>query len=89
MTFSDIVSIRNVSSHKRGKRDEQDSVVKLGKAGGSVPAGSRDLSSRPGRFFDFTNEHEREAFFQRLRQTRLFTFPAKAVISFSHSIFEI
>lgn len=89
MTFSDIVRIRNVSSYKRGKKDEQDSGVKLGNAGGSVPAGSRDVSSRPGKFFDFANEHEREAFFQRLKQTRLFTFPAKPVIFFSHCIFAI
>lgn len=87
--FSDVVSIRNVSSRKRGKTDQQDSGVKLVKAGRSVPVGSRDVSSRPGKFFDFANEHEREAFFQRLKQTHLFKFPAKPVIFFSHSIFEI
>ncbi|KAF4098185.1 hypothetical protein G5714_020215 [Onychostoma macrolepis] len=71
VTFSDIVSIRNVSSHKRGKKDEQDSGVKLVKASRSVPV----------KFFDFANEHEREAFFQRLKPTRLFKFPAKPMIS--------
>ncbi|XP_050948496.1 uncharacterized protein LOC127152111 isoform X2 [Labeo rohita] len=77
VTFSDIVSIRNVSSRKCRKADQQDSGLKLGKAGGSKPA---DISSQPVKFFDFANEHEREAFFQRLKQTRSFKFPAKPII---------
>lgn len=84
VTFSDIVSIRNVSSHsKRGKTDQQDSGAKPVQASGSVSVESRDISSWPVTFFDFANEREREAFFQRLKQTRSFKFPAKLVIFFS------
>ncbi|XP_016347640.1 uncharacterized protein LOC107692945 isoform X2 [Sinocyclocheilus anshuiensis] len=81
VTFSDIVSIRNVSSHKRGKTDHQDSGVKLVQASGSVSVEPRDISSWPVTFFDFANEREREAFFQRLKQTRSFKFPAKPITS--------
>ncbi|XP_059382850.1 uncharacterized protein LOC132117528 isoform X1 [Carassius carassius] len=81
VTFSDIVSIRNVSSHKCGKTDQQDCGGKLVKASGRVSARSRDVSSRPGKFFDFSNERERETFFQRLKQTHVFKFPAKPIIS--------
>ncbi|KAL1252411.1 hypothetical protein QQF64_017104 [Cirrhinus molitorella] len=70
VTFSDIVSIRNVSC--RGKMDQQDSGVKLVPASGSV-------SLQPVKFFDFANECEREAFFQRFKQTRSFKFPAKPI----------
>ncbi|KTG04483.1 hypothetical protein cypCar_00003464 [Cyprinus carpio] len=79
VTFSDIVSIRNVSSHKRGGTDQQDSGVKPGEASGRVPARSRDASSRHGKFFDFADETEREAFFQRLKRTLMFKFPAKPI----------
>ncbi|XP_042567178.1 uncharacterized protein LOC109080287 isoform X2 [Cyprinus carpio] len=82
VTFSDIVSIRNVSSHsKRGKTDQQDSGAKPVQASGSVSVESRDISSWPVTFFDFANEGEREAFFQRLKQTRSFKFPAKPITS--------
>ncbi|KTG38663.1 hypothetical protein cypCar_00003892 [Cyprinus carpio] len=57
VTFSDIVSIRNVSSHsKRGKTDQQDSGAKPVQASGSVSVESRDISSWPVTFFDFANE---------------------------------
>ncbi|XP_016102253.1 uncharacterized protein [Sinocyclocheilus grahami] len=81
VTFSDIVSIRNVSSHKRGKTDQQDSGVKPVHASGSVSVEPRDISSWPVTVFDFANEREREAFFQRLKQTRSFKFPAKPITS--------
>lgn len=66
VTFSDIVSIQNVSSHKCDKAG-------LRKSG--------DLPSASVKFFDFANDCERRAFFHRLKQTCSFQFPAKPMLS--------
>ncbi|XP_077080973.1 uncharacterized protein LOC143733232 [Siphateles boraxobius] len=75
VTFSDIVSVRNVSSHKRLQIEQRDQRE------------NRDhpdrcaSSENPVRFFDFADACEGEAFFQRLKQTHSFTFPAKPILS--------
>ncbi|XP_043077135.1 uncharacterized protein LOC122326360 isoform X2 [Puntigrus tetrazona] len=74
VTFSDVVSVRNVSSRKRCARDQQ---------------GPGDVSSGPVKFFDFASELERDSFFRRLQQTRSFMFPAKPVIYFVVAHIEI
>lgn len=71
VTFSDIVSVRNVSIHKRDQTEQRDERVQPGSE-----------ESGPVRFFDFADECERESFFHRLKQTRSFTFPAKPVTLF-------
>ncbi|XP_051732685.1 uncharacterized protein slc22a21 isoform X8 [Ctenopharyngodon idella] len=75
VTFSDIVRVRNVSSHKHDKTEQQDERVQ------PKSEESSDIPSGPVRFFDFADEFDREAFFHRLKQTRSFTFPAKPILS--------
>ncbi|XP_048023493.1 uncharacterized protein LOC125253528 isoform X5 [Megalobrama amblycephala] len=76
VTFSDIVRVRNVSSHRRDKTEQRDERVQ------PRSEESSDIPSGPVRFFVFADECERESFFHRLKQTRSFTFPAKPVTLF-------
>ncbi|KAK9955955.1 hypothetical protein ABG768_015793 [Culter alburnus] len=75
VTFSDIVRVRNVSSHRRDKTEQRDERVQ------PRSEESSDIPSGPVRFFVFADECERESFFHRLKQTRSFTFPAKPILS--------
>ncbi|KAK7130549.1 hypothetical protein R3I94_015880 [Phoxinus phoxinus] len=77
VTFSDIVSVRNVSSHKCVQVELRDQRENRDHPDGSVS------SDNPVRFFDFADAREREAFFHRLKQTHSFTFPAKPILSSS------
>ncbi|XP_055036154.2 uncharacterized protein [Misgurnus anguillicaudatus] len=89
--FSDIVRIRNISSHRcntTGRHHygvQNDKLVKRTKDVLSevqtMSLKSSDDSSKPAKFFDFADECEREAFFQRLKQKYSFQFPAKMIIS--------
>ncbi|XP_065143714.1 uncharacterized protein [Paramisgurnus dabryanus] len=88
--FSDIVKIRNISSHRcntTGRRHygvQNDKLVRrtedVFNEVQTMSLKSCDDSSKPAKFFDFADECERKAFFQRLKQTYSFQFPAKMII---------
>ncbi|KAG9266205.1 hypothetical protein AMEX_G20726 [Astyanax mexicanus] len=65
VTFNDIVSTRDITT----LNPEVESPVVLLKP-----------SLEPAKFFDFADERERAAFFQRLKKTHTFHFPAKPII---------
>ncbi|XP_039519590.1 uncharacterized protein LOC120473679 isoform X2 [Pimephales promelas] len=75
VTFSDIVSVRNLSSHKGVQNERRDQRENWDHPDGS---GSSD---KPVRFFDFADACEKEAFLHRRKQTHTFTFPAKPIPS--------
>ncbi|KAI4904719.1 hypothetical protein NFI96_023995 [Prochilodus magdalenae] len=86
VTFNDIVETRDITVLKPvvGPRSQPCDVQKNELSRNSSSARKelmdpQDLSSHTATFFDFADENERDIFFQRLKTTYTFQFPAKPV----------
>ncbi|TTE96764.1 DENN domain-containing protein 1A [Bagarius yarrelli] len=75
VTFSDVISMQAISMVNPGsvKPERRSYIVHKN----DTRRNTKQASSKTARFFDFANSAEKEAFFQRLKLTYTFQFPAK------------
>ncbi|KAF4076923.1 hypothetical protein AMELA_G00202250 [Ameiurus melas] len=74
VTYSDVIGTQAISMPNPGS-------VKAQRRAYNVHKNTKEPPSETARFFDFADECEKETFFQRLKLTYTFQFPAKPITS--------
>ncbi|KAK2827462.1 hypothetical protein Q7C36_018388 [Tachysurus vachellii] len=77
VTFSDVISMQTISVINPGSVKPQRRAYNVHK--NDMKRTTQEASSETARFFDFADECEKEAFFQRLKLTYTFQLPAKLI----------
>ncbi|KAK3555883.1 hypothetical protein QTP86_029807 [Hemibagrus guttatus] len=77
VTFSDVISMQTISMLRPGSVTPQRRPYNVHK--NDMRRNTKEASSETARFFDFADECEKEAFFQRLKLTHTFQLPAKLI----------
>ncbi|XP_047661638.1 uncharacterized protein LOC113638653 isoform X2 [Tachysurus fulvidraco] len=77
VTFSDVISMQTISVINPDSAKTQRRAYNVHK--NDMKRTTQEASSETARFFDFADECEKEAFFQRLKLTYTFQLPAKLI----------